>query len=353
MSEDADGRRSFEELRVGESFSFGPYEMTEDRVVEFARSFDPQPMHLDPEAGRASPLGGLAASGWHTAAVAMRLFHDAWLKRARSAGSPGIARNAWPRALMANETVRGEGKIVAKRPLRSRPGLGLAEIEIAMRGSAGGAEVLQARWSVLFERSEADPPPENGAVGERATADDAPPATRSEASLPTLSALYLDGSEPGQSYFLGETSASEAEIVAFARAFDPQPFHVDARAAEAGPFRGLCASGWHSCALWMRTNVLARQAILADLTEAERRSLEHSAAVGLGFESLSWRRPVRPDRRLLAFMTMLEARESRSRPGWGIARWRSELTDADGNLVLRFRPSLLMRTSRPEGRPES
>ena len=93
----------------------------------------------------------------------------------------------------------------------------------------------------------------------------------------------------------------------------------------------------------MRTNVRSRQALLADLPEEERRRWEHSAAVGLGFEDLSWPRPVRPGQRLNAFMTLLESRESRSRPDWGVARWRAELTDDEDNLVLRFHPALLMR----------
>ena len=64
-----DGRRCFEDLAVGERFDLGPRRMDEAEVVEFARAFDPQPMHLDRAAGAASPLGGLAASGWHSCAV--------------------------------------------------------------------------------------------------------------------------------------------------------------------------------------------------------------------------------------------------------------------------------------------
>lgn len=343
MNPRTDTRRSFDELDVGETFPLGPYPMTKKRIIEFAQAFDPQPMHLDSECGRASPLGGLAASGWHTASVAMRLFHDAWLHKVRGAGSPGIEKTEWPRALMAGETVQGEGQLLSRRVLRTRPGTGLGQIALSLQGSNGGADVLRARWWVFFERNDSAVPGNPGVNRPGMRPDRSPPPRLADAILPDLRMLHLGGIEPGKPVFLGKVSASEEEILSFARAFDPQPFHVDPFAAEHGPFRGLCASGWHSCALWMRTNVLARQRILANLDEAGRQQLEHSAAVGLGFEDLSWTRPVRPDMRLLAFITALESRESRSRAGWGIARWRAELTDEDGRLGLRFHPSLLMK----------
>ena len=345
MSVGTDRRRSFEELEVGEAFRLGPYPMSEKRIIEFARSFDPQPMHLDSGSGQASPLGGLAASGWHTASVAMRLVYDAWLRTLRGAGSPGIERNEWPRALMAGETVQGDGRLLSKRVLRTRPGTGVAHVELSLQGSKGGAEVLRARWWVFFERNSRDSSPERLSEPDqsRARPERTPPPRLSDASVPDLRMLHLGGVERGETVFLGEVAANTDEILSFARSFDPQPFHVDPLAAEDGPFRGLCASGWHTCSLWMRANVRARQRILASLDENERRQLEHSAAVGLGFDDLSWTRPVRPDQRLLAFITALESRESRSRPGWGIARWRAEITDDDENLVLRFHPSLLMK----------
>ncbi len=343
MSECTDRSRFFEDLLPGESFSFGPYEMTEERIIAFARAFDPQPMHLDPVAGHASPLGGLAASGWHTASVLMRLVYDSWLCKCRSLGSPGIEGTAWPRALMAGESIEGEGRLLAKRVSRSRPDTGLVQVGIAMQDTRHGTEVLRATWWLMLERRSTEVPAVSEIPERRPPVDRSDPPRRSTAVAPSLQMLHLGSVEPGKPIYLGETSASENEMISFARAFDPQPFHLDRKAGETGILGGLASSGWHTCALWMRTNVRARQALLAELPETKRQQLEHSAAIGLGFEDLSWNRPVRPDNLLHAFITPLDSRESRSRPDWGIARWRAEMTDDDENRVLCFYPSLLMR----------
>ena len=343
MSSEPDTRRSFDDLREGESFTFGPYEMVEDQIVAFAQSYDPQPMHLDPAAGRASPLGGLAASGWHSAAVVMRLVYDAWLCKTRGLGSPGIESTDWPRPLLAGQSVLGDGRILSMRVSRKRPHTGLAQIGISMREARSGAEVLRSVWWMMFEREPPHTPAPAGEESGRAIRSTVSPPTRSEAVTPNLKMLYLGGAEQGKPIYIGDVSTSEDEIVAFARNFDPQPFHLDREAAEASLFGGLSASGWHSCALWMRTNVLARQALLAGYSVTERLELEQSAAIGLGFQDLVWPRPVRPGERLHAFMTPLESRQSRNRHGWGVTRWRAEMTNGEGNLVLRFHPSLLMR----------
>ena len=93
----------------------------------------------------------------------------------------------------------------------------------------------------------------------------------------------------------------------------------------------------------MRTMLDAWGRALAELPPRERERALRSAGVSLGFEDLSWPRPVRPGDTLHAFMTGMDKRESSSRPGWGLVRCRSEMTNGDGELVLRFFPTLLMR----------
>ena len=256
MTDRADTRRTFEDLEVGETFEFGPYEMSASRTVEFARRFDPQPMHLDLAGGRISPLGGLSASGWHTAAVLMRLAYDSWLRNVRAMGSPGIDKTEWPRALMAGKSVCGEGRILSMRASRTRPQVGLAQVELSMREPESGAVVLRAVWWMFIgrRRENAPAPSVDGSGTPRHATAKAP--SRDGAVRPELKMLYLGGAVTGKAIYLGEASASEEEMIAFAREYDPQPFHLDRRAAEASLFRGLSASGWHTCGLWMRTNVL-------------------------------------------------------------------------------------------------
>jgi acyl dehydratase len=119
----------------------------------------------------------------------------------------------------------------------------------------------------------------------------------------------------------GTVVVDEAELLDFGRRFDPQPFHVDAEAAARGPFGGLIASGWHTCALMMR---LFAQEYLS----------EASSLGSPGVDELRWLRPVRPGDRLTLRTTVEEARLSRSKPDRGLVRTRVELRDDDGGVVL-------------------
>ncbi len=114
-----------------------------EAIVEFALEFDPQPMHLDEEAGKASILGGLAASGWHTASLFMRMMYDGWLADSSSEGSPGIDFMEWKKPVLAGDQLSGHSTVIEARALRSRPGLGLVKFlhevtnqngEVVMRG---------------------------------------------------------------------------------------------------------------------------------------------------------------------------------------------------------------------------
>lgn len=133
----------------------------------------------------------------------------------------------------------------------------------------------------------------------------------------------FDELQVGEIIDLGSVSVTEDEIVAFAEEFDPQPFHVDADAAAASMFGGLIASGWHTASLFMR--------LLVDGFLRDVRSLGSP-----GIEQLRWPRPVRPGDVLHARLEILETRVSSSRPGVGIVRSRSTVTDGDGEVVLEL-----------------
>jgi acyl dehydratase len=132
---------------------------------------------------------------------------------------------------------------------------------------------------------------------------------------------YFEDFAPGDVLDLGTRTVTRDEIVAFAREFDPQPFHLDEAAAADGPFGGLVASGWHTAALFMRLYV---DAVLAE-----------AASMGSpGVEELRWLRPVRPGVTLHGRLTVLETMPSSRRPDRGTVRSRCELLDEDGEVVL-------------------
>jgi acyl dehydratase len=133
---------------------------------------------------------------------------------------------------------------------------------------------------------------------------------------------YLEDYVPGAVYEYGSVTVSEAEILDFARAFDPQPIHTDLEFAARGPFGGLIASGWHTAGIMMRMLVdhyLSRVASLASP----------------GLDELRWPAPVRPGDSLRLRATVVEARRSRSKPDRGLVRTQSELINQNDEIVLR------------------
>jgi acyl dehydratase len=133
--------------------------------------------------------------------------------------------------------------------------------------------------------------------------------------------LTFDDFEPGQVLELGSVVVTEDDIVAFARQFDPQPFHVDPEAAAESVFGGLIASGWHTGSMWMRLYV---DSMLGTA----------SAQGSPGIEELRWLAPVRPGDTLHGRLTVLETTPSERRPDRGTVRIRGEMVNQEGVTVL-------------------
>jgi acyl dehydratase len=137
-----------------------------------------------------------------------------------------------------------------------------------------------------------------------------------------LGLSYFEDYVPGATYEVGSVSVDQASIVAFAKEFDPQPFHVDPVAAAAGPYGGLIASGWHTAALVMRV-------LVANYLSAE------SSLGSPGMDEIRWLNPVRPGDTLRVRATVTEARRSLSKPDRGIVRTLIEAVNQDGQTVMR------------------
>ncbi|HWA90411.1 MAG TPA: MaoC family dehydratase [Rhizomicrobium sp.] len=115
------GLLHFEDFTVGRIFDCGPYPVTKEEIVEFAGEFDPQPHHLDEEAAKTSLLGGLAASGWHTCAMTMRMFADTVVPLAAAQGGIGSPEGRWMKPVRPGDTLRAEAEVIAARPSAGKP----------------------------------------------------------------------------------------------------------------------------------------------------------------------------------------------------------------------------------------
>ena len=149
---------------------------------------------------------------------------------------------------------------------------------------------------------------------------------------------YLEDFQAGQVFQGGRLRVDKEQIFAFARQFDPQPFHLDEEAARKSPFGGLAASGWHTAAMTMRL-----------LLDGEFKPA--GGILGVGFDELSWPRAVRPGDELHASSEVLEVRPSRSRPDRGLIRVRTTTLNQNNETVMMFTGNLLVPRRPP--RPDS
>ena len=117
----------FEDFKVGRKFFGGPYRINKGEIIDFAREFDPQPHHLDEDAGRRSMLGGLAASGWQVSAIAMRLFAEAVILRTANRGGPGCEEGRWMKPVKPGDVLMLEAEVLAARESASRPQMGFVK----------------------------------------------------------------------------------------------------------------------------------------------------------------------------------------------------------------------------------
>ncbi len=142
--------------------------------------------------------------------------------------------------------------------------------------------------------------------------------------------LYFEDFPKGEATVFGDKLVTQDEIVAFARDWDPQPFHLDAEAARHSQIGELIASGWHTGAMLMR--MMCDGYLLDSASEGSP-----------GIEAMRWLKPVRPGDRLHARRTILSARVSGSRPALGIVEFEIEAINQNGEAVLNLKCSVFIR----------
>lgn len=139
---------------------------------------------------------------------------------------------------------------------------------------------------------------------------------------------------PGQRDALGSHTFTREEIIRFASRYDPQRFHIDEEAARKSVLGGLCASGWHTAAIWMRKFRDASDAAVAAWVAAGNRPYEIGPSPG--FDNLRWIRPVYVDDTISYFCTTMTCRPSASRPGWYVFTGAQEALNQKGEPVMSF-----------------
>ncbi len=319
----------FEDFIPGSATPYGGLVVEREPMLAFAREFDAQPMHVDDVAAKATMAGELIASGWYTAALNMRMMADSFILDTASMGSPGVSDLKWLKPVKAGDQLRGIRHVVDRRPSITKPDRGFVNFRF---------EVLNQRDEVVFEQTNLIMIARRGggplADSQAQPFAERPPALPAFRDVQQDTIPFFDDIAVGDRVDLGEVAFTEADVIRFARDFDPQFFHVDPQAAKGSIFGGLIASGWHTGANWMKRMVASR-------TSGAMRAMargERPARLGPspGFQHLRWIKPVFAGDTIRYATAVFEKRESRSRPEWGIVRHYNTGVNQRGETVFSF-----------------
>ena len=150
MNQVTQNRRHYEDVRVGEVIDLGHTSVSKEMIVTFAREFDPFPFHLDEAAAKASLLGGLASSGWQTAALSLRMLGDSFLNTIASMGGLGFSDLKWKKPVMVGDTIGGTATIASLRRSRHHPERGIVQLDLDIRNQKR-EPVMSMRLANLIE----------------------------------------------------------------------------------------------------------------------------------------------------------------------------------------------------------
>jgi len=143
--------RYFEDFAVGDEFELGSRSLSQDEIIAFAREYDPQPFHVDPEAAKSGPFGTLIASGWQTVGIFMSLLVHSLINETVSLGSPGIEGIKWLKPVKAGDRLTGRVRVYEATPSKSRSDRGILKTEGQLTNQ-DGALVMTLRAVNFFGR---------------------------------------------------------------------------------------------------------------------------------------------------------------------------------------------------------
>ena len=333
-----------EDLAVGKPYAFGHKVVTAEEIIAFGRAYDPQPMHTDPEAAKATPVGGLCASGWHTCAMMMRMAVDGLLGRTASLGSPGVDEVRWRRPVRPGDVLSMRYTAQEKRVLASRPDVGIAKVLLELVDARG--EVPATWLSHQLTRLRHPGPAPAASAGARS--EKAPMADLWDGPAGTGEGdAFFEDRVIGETGDLGSHTFTREEIIDFARQFDPQPFHLDEEAARSSLFGGLCASGWHTAAQFIRGIITTRQKVNAEALARGARLATYGPSPG--FRDLRWLKPVYVGDTIAYRTRLIEKIDLKSRPNRGLLASAVQGRNQKGEIVFAVTSQILADRVSPSG----
>lgn len=153
MSQPTEIKYYWEDMPVDSVRELGSVQVERQEVLDFASRYDPQPFHLDDAAAAKTPFGRLAASGWHTCAMAMGLMVRNFLNQSSSLGSPGLEQLKWLKPVYPDDTLTARQRVIEARPMNSRPDVGLVRSHTELFNQHGEQVLLMDSWGMFRRRN--------------------------------------------------------------------------------------------------------------------------------------------------------------------------------------------------------
>jgi acyl dehydratase len=239
----------------------------------------------------------------------------------------------------------GRYTCLEKRALRSRPNVGLAKVRFEMLNQNGEIVMTWNSNQLLGVRH-----PEAAPIGDAGKAPAPSPPLQSlwdgpSGPPPSSTGNFLEDRVIGEVSDLGSYTFAKDEIIAFAREYDPQPFHLDEAAGKASLFGGLCASGWHTAAIYIRLSVASRRRYEAAIEKNGGRLATYGPSPG--FKNIRWLKPVFPGDTISFRTRTIEKIDLRSRPDRGLLVSESQGRNQNGEIVFAINGQILVERREP------
>jgi len=276
----------WDDFTIGDAYDVGQFRIDPGQAAVFSTRFH-------------GPTGDTTTvSPMYLTARLMRAIVDGYLKGAAGLGAGGVPDVKWLAPVQPGTALSAQMTCVAKRPLNSRPGVGLVELIYEVLELDHGAPVLSWRSNQFLRQRPAAPVPPHAAGAQKQSpapapaTNDQPPQSQPSTAKPHEASRSTpkepSATPPAGAIWLGSHRFARAPVIAFAELYDPQDFHLDDNAAQQSLFGALCASGWQTCAVCHRLvhDHLARERTFA---------ISHTARPPqrmTGLRDIKWRRPV-------------------------------------------------------------
>jgi acyl dehydratase len=266
---------------------------------------------------------------------------DGPLNRTASLGSPGVDEVRWTKPVRPGDVLTCRHQYTEKRDLASRPDVGISKVFLELLDEKGDV-LCWWKTNQLTRKRHPGPAPQPSNQPKRprqmlASLWDLPLS-------PAPSEGFFEDRQIGEVIAFGRHTFGRDEIIGFARQFDPQPFHLDEEAAEASLFGGLCASGWHTSAIFIREIITRRQHQIPVSNAGERKPVYGPSP---GFRNLRWPKPVYVGDTIEFRAQLTEKIDLKSRPNRGILANEVQGRNQHGDIVFAVTSQVLVDRREP------